>query len=118
MLKASLQDLHHHVNYFKYVHLRSNNKNIHMNYKKTSPRIAAGQKKIIHAATIATTKIAKHTDFSHEPVPNVQETLCAVRLIYQLPKYPSPDRMRKRCHVLAPGQLQSCSSCAGKDVSC
>lgn len=76
------------------------------------------QGKKIHAATIATTKIAKHTDFWHEPVPNVQETLCAASFIYQFPKYPSLDRMRKYRHVLAPGQLQSCSSCAGKDVSC
>jgi len=31
LLKASLQDLYHPVNYFKYVHLHSNNKNICMN---------------------------------------------------------------------------------------
>lgn len=82
---------------------------------RPAPRRA---RKILQAATIATTKIAKHTDFCHEPVPNGQKTLCAASFIYQLPKYPSPDRMRKYCHVLAPGQLQSCSSCAGKDVSC
>lgn len=44
LLKASLQDLYHHVNYFKYVHLHSNNKNIHMNCNEISPRTMQGKK--------------------------------------------------------------------------
>lgn len=61
MLKASLQGLYHHVNSFKHVHLHSNNKNTHMDCNETPSWTMQGKK--IHAATIATTKIAKHTDF-------------------------------------------------------
>lgn len=45
LLKASLQDLYHHVNDFKYVHLRSNNKNVRMNCNEIPPRAVQGREK-------------------------------------------------------------------------
>lgn len=61
VLKISFQGLYHCINSFKHIHLHSNNKNTHMDCNEIPSWTMQGKK--IHAATIATTKIAKHTGF-------------------------------------------------------